>query len=164
MIGFPLLIVPLAIAASGFASSKLAPERSNAFTIVDRTGKYAAELQRDFDLGYQQMTLRELSEYVARWNLAAVDPQAPWSNRQSWLSEAEVRRFVALGGATAAIAELRPHLPPGAPAFEASDRYFVAVPAPPGVPVDQGPDAFGKAIQGALQKKASVLLEDHSKG
>lgn len=151
-----LLIVPLAIAASGFASSKLAPERSNAFTIVDRTGKYAAELQRDFDLGYQQMTLRELSEYVARWNLAAVDPKAPWSNRQSWLSEAEVRRFVALGGAKAAIAELRPHLPPGAPAFEASDRYFVAVPAPAGVPVDQGPDAFGKAIQGALQNDVAT--------
>ena len=46
-----LLVVPLAIAASGFASSKLAPERSSAYTIVDRTGRFGAELERRLDLG-----------------------------------------------------------------------------------------------------------------
>jgi ABC-2 type transport system permease protein len=151
-----LLIVPLALAASGFASSKLAPERSSAFTIVDRTGRFAPELQRDLNLGYQQETLHELSEYVARWNLAGVDPQAPWSNRQSWLSDAELQRFVERGGADAAIKELRPHLAQGTPEFEAPDRYFVAVPVPAGVPADKGAEAFGKGIEGALQNDVAT--------
>ena len=151
-----LLIVPLALAASGFASSKLAPERSSAFTIVDRTGRFAPELQRDLNLGYQQETLHELSEYVARWNLAGVDPQAPWSNRQSWLSDAELQRFVERGGAEAAIKELRPHLAQGTPEFEAPDRYFVAVPVPAGVPADKGAEAFGKGIEGALQNDVAT--------
>jgi ABC-2 type transport system permease protein len=151
-----LLIVPLALAVSGFASSKLAPERSSAFTIVDRTGRFAPEIERGLDLGYQQETLHELSEYVARWNLAAVEPQAPWSNRQSWLSDAAIRQFVERGGADAAIKELRPHLPQGTPAFEAPDRYFVAVPAPAGVATDDGPEAFGKGIEGALQNDVAT--------
>ena len=46
-----LLIVPLALAVSTFASSKLAPERSIAFTIVDRTGRFAPELERRIELG-----------------------------------------------------------------------------------------------------------------
>ena len=127
-----LLIVPVALAISGFASTKLAPERSSAFTIVDRTGRYAPVLKQRLEFGYQQQTLRELSTYVDRWHLGGVDPQASWSNRQSWLSPQEVERFVAAGGADAAIARLRPHLPADAPAFEAPDRFFVAVPPPAG--------------------------------
>jgi ABC-2 type transport system permease protein len=151
-----LLIVPLALAASGFASSKLAPERSSAFTIVDRTGRYAPELERRVELGYQQTVLHELSEYVVKWNLAGADPRAPWSDRQAWLSDAEVQRFVERGGADAAIRELRPHLPQGAPAFDPPERYFVAAPAPAGVPVDQGAEAFGKGIEGALQNDVAT--------
>lgn len=146
-----LLIVPFALAVSGFASSKLGPERSSAFTIVDRTGRYAPEIERRVELGYQQAVLRGLSEYVARWNLAGADPRAPWSNRQGWLAEGEVQRFVERGGAEAAIRELRPHLPQGAPEFDPPERFFVAAPAPAGVPTDQGPQVFGKAIEGALQ-------------
>jgi ABC-2 type transport system permease protein len=151
-----LLIVPLAIAVSGFASSKLAPERSSAFTIVDRTGRFAPEIERKLELGYQQRVLHELSDYVARWKLAEVDPGAPWANRQGWLSDAEVKRFEASGGGEAAIEALRPHLPQGAPEFEVPDRYSVSVPAPAGVATDQGADAFGKGIEGALQNDVAT--------
>lgn len=146
-----LLIVPLALAISGFASSKLAPERSIAFSIVDRSGRFAPEIERQLDFGYEQRVLHDLSAYVARWNLAAVDPRAPWSDRQSWLSANEVERFTVGGGAAAALAELKPHLPGGAPAFDVPDRYYVAVPPPAAAPTDRGPEAFGAAIQSALQ-------------
>jgi ABC-2 type transport system permease protein len=151
-----LLVVPVALAVSGFASSKLAPERSSAFTIVDRTGRFAPEIERNLELGYQQRTLHELSDYVDRWKLAKVDPGAPWANRQSWLSDPEVQRFKASGGADAAIKTLRPHLPEGAPEFAPADRFFVPVPAPAGVATDQGADAFGKGIEGALQNDVAT--------
>jgi ABC-2 type transport system permease protein len=146
-----LLIVPLAIAVSGFASSRLAPERSSAFTVVDRSGRFAPELEQRLELGYQQQVLRDLSTYVQRWKLADVDPQAPWSNRQSWLSESEIERFMAAGGAEAAIKQLQPHLPQGAPAFDIPDRYFVRTSPPADVPTDKGAAAFGKGIEKALQ-------------
>jgi ABC-2 type transport system permease protein len=146
-----LLVVPLALAASGFASSKLAPERSSAYLIVDRTGRFAPELERRLDLTYQQRTLRDLSTYVDRWKLGAVDPRAPWANRQSWLSESEVRRFAETGGAEAAVKQLTPHLPEGTPAFEVPEPLFVKAPPPAEVPLDQGAEAFGKAIEQPLQ-------------
>jgi ABC-2 type transport system permease protein len=146
-----LLIVPLALAVSGFASSKFAPQRSSAFTIVDRSGRFAPEIERRTELGYQQQVLRELSTYVDRWHLAGVDPAASWSNRQSWLSEGEIHRFEAAGGAKAAIARLSPHLPKGAPAFDIPERYFVAVPPPAGAVTDRGPEAFGSSVEKALQ-------------
>ena len=146
-----LLIVPLALAVSTFASSKLAPERSSAFMIVDRSGRFAPELERRIELGYQQEVLRELSTYVERWHLGNVDPRAPWSNRQSWLSENEIGRFVAVGGAETAVRRLKPRLPEGAPAFDIPKRYFVAMPPPAGAVTDRGPDAFGSSVAKALQ-------------
>ena len=146
-----LLIVPLAIAISAFASSRLAPERSSAFTIVDRSGRFAPELERRLELGYQQRVLRELSSYVERWNLGAVEPQAPWSSRQSWLSEGEVERFTDAGGAEAAIDALQPHLAADTPAFDIPERYYVAVPPPVQAVTDQGAEAFGKSVETVLE-------------
>jgi ABC-2 type transport system permease protein len=146
-----LLVVPLALAASGFASSKLAPERSSAYTIVDRAGGFAPELERRLDLAYQQRTLRDLSAYVDRWRLAGIDTGAPWANRQGWLSESEVKRFAEAGGAEAAVQRLAPHLPKGAPAFDVPKPLFVKAAPPAGVPLDQGAEAFGKAIEKPLQ-------------
>jgi ABC-2 type transport system permease protein len=146
-----LLIVPLAIALSGFASAKFAPSPSSAFTVVDKSGRFEPQLKQRLELGYQQAVLRGLSTYVDRWKLARIDPQAPWANRQSWLSEGEVARFAAAGGADAAVARLRRHLPKDAPVFEVPDRYFVEVPAPAGAVTDRGPDAFGQSMQQALQ-------------
>jgi ABC-2 type transport system permease protein len=149
-----LLVVPLALAISGFASSKLAPERSSAYIIVDKSGRFAPELDRRLELGYQQDALHQLSEYVARWNLAGIDPRAPWANPQAWLSESEVERFVNAGGADAAVARLQPHVPPGAAKLAVPQRYFVAVPPPAGVPTERGADAFGRGIAGVLQNDA----------
>lgn len=146
-----LLVVPLALAVSVFASSQLAPERSSAYTIVDRSGEFGPQLEQQLEVNYQQEVLRDLATYVERWELGEVDPAAPWSNRQSWLSEAEIARFVEGGGAEAAVQRLRPHLPEGAPEFEPAERFVIAVPPPEGAVVAEGPEAFGESINEALE-------------
>ncbi len=147
-----LLIVPLAIAVSAFASRKLGGPPKMAFTVVDASGRFGPALEKQLELSYQQRVLRGLSTYVDRWKLAGVDPNAPWARRGSWLSPAEVARFVAQGGADAAIATLTPKLPEGTPAFKPPERGYVEVPPPASVPTDQGAAAFGKAITGPLQR------------
>lgn len=151
-----LLVVPLAIALSGFVSSQLAPSTSSAFTVADKSGRFEPVLKQQLEFGYQQQALRALSTYVDRWKLAAVDRQAPWANRQSWLSPAEVARFAAAGGTESAIARLRPHLPEGAPAFDIPERLFVEVPPPAGAATDRGPDAFGESMAQALQNDVAT--------
>ncbi len=100
--------------------------------------------------------LRELSTWVERWKLASVDPEAPWAQRGSWLSDAEVSRFAAQGGADAALKALRPHMPKGATPFESPDPLYYKVPLPAGVPADVveqgGPEALGKAVAPALKE------------
>ena len=146
-----LLAVPLALAISIFASSQLAPESSSAYTIVDRSGRYAPQLEQRLEYGYQQETLRDLATYVERWDLAAAAPDAPWSDRQSWLSAAAVERFADMGGADAAIEQLRPHLPEDAPEFEPEERFYVPVPPPAEAVIDEGPQAFGESVKETLE-------------
>ena len=147
-----LLIVPLALGASVFATSRLAPSPSVAYTLVDRSGAFAEQLEARLERDYQRQVLRELSTYVERWELASVDPQAPWAQRGSWLLDAEVERFVREGGADAAIVRLGPALPEGATEFEPPERRFYRVPPPEGVPTGEGAQAFGAALAPTLKE------------
>lgn len=146
-----LLIVPLAIGVSLVASARLAPSQSVAYTLVDPSGRFEQRLEERLERDYQRQVLRDLSTYVERWELAAVDPTAPWAQRGSWLLDPEVSRFVAEGGAEAALARLRPHLPADATEFEMTARTYFRVPPPAGAPLDQGPEAFGKGVADALK-------------
>lgn len=146
-----LLIGPIALAGFSIAGSALGPERSNAFSIADRTGRYAEAIEARMEAGYQQQVLRDLSIYVLRLDLAGVDPQAPWANPQAWLVPSEVERFVAAGGAEAAVETLRPHLPTGAEEFEIEDRSYVLTDLPQEAVLDEGGEAFGASIEQALQ-------------
>lgn len=147
-----LLIVPLVIGLSGFASSKLAPTPSVAYILVDRSGRFADRLEQRLELDYQRQVLRDLSSYVERWKLASVDPAAPWAQRGSWLSDQAVQSFVKQGGADAALERLRPRLPKGAAEFEVPEKLYYPVPAPAGVAADKGPQAFGKAVAPAMKE------------
>ena len=146
-----LMIVPLALAVSIFGSIFFGPQTTSAFSLVDASGRYGAQVERRLELDHQREVLRSLSTYVDRWKLASVDPAAPWARRGAWASDAEVARFVAGGGAPAALRRLQPRLPEEASAFKPPPRYFVEIPPPGGAPVDKGPDAFGNALAGALQ-------------
>jgi ABC-2 type transport system permease protein len=147
-----LLIVPLAIGASIFATTALAPSESVAFTLVDASGRYSDRLEQRLERGHQRQVLRDLATYVERWKLAPVDPQAPWARRDSWLVDTEVERFVAQGGAEAALERLRPNLPDDASAFEIPEREHQMIDPPAGVPTDRGPEAFGEAIAPHLKE------------
>jgi ABC-type Na+ efflux pump permease subunit len=146
-----LLIVPIALAVSIFASVSFAPRNDVAYTIVDASGRYAPAVQHRLELNYQQQVLHDLSTYVERWKLASVDPTAMWAIKGAWASDLAVEKFIADGGEPAAWRKLQPRLPEGAPPFKLPTRYYVAVPPPAGAPVDKGPDAFGKAVAGPLQ-------------
>ncbi len=78
-----LLIVPLAITVSAFASTVFAPQTSSAFTLVDASGRYGPTIERRLELDYQREVLRDLSTYVDRWKLASVDPGAVWARREA---------------------------------------------------------------------------------
>jgi ABC-type Na+ efflux pump permease subunit len=147
-----LLIVPLMIGISGFVSSRLAPKPGVAFTLVDRSGRFDSQLQNRLEFDRQRIALRELSTYVERWKLGSVDPTAPWAQRGSWLADGSVRRFAAAGGADAALKRLRPHLPPGATAFEMPERLYYRIAPPAGAAGAASPAAFGKAVAPALKE------------
>ena len=146
-----LLIVPLAIGATIFASSRLAPQSNVAFTLVDHSGRFADRLEERFELDHQRQVLRDLSTYAERWNVASADPAAPWARRGSWLLDAEVQRFVAQGGVDAALDRMHPRLPADAAEFEPPERLYRQVPPPEGVPTDEGPEAFGTALAPKLK-------------
>lgn len=146
-----LLIVPAAIAISIVGARAFAPQASEAFTLVDASGRYGAIIERRLELDYQREVLRDLATYVDRWKLAPLAPGAPWARRDAWLSDAEVARFTADGGTAAALRRLPSHLPAGAPAFKPPPRDFIEVAPPPGVSTGQGPEVFGREIAAPMQ-------------
>ena len=146
-----LLIVPVSLAISIFASIMFGPQNTSAFSLVDASGLYKARIEQRLELAYQRDVLRSLANYVDRWKLASVDPGAPWARRGAWVSEPEVARFVAEGGEPAAMRKLQGRAPSDAPAFKLPKRAYVEVPPPAGAPTNQGPDAFGRGLSGALQ-------------
>jgi ABC-2 type transport system permease protein len=147
-----LLLVPLAIGVFVFASSRLAPQSSAAFTLVDASGDYGASIERRLELDYQRQVLRDLATYVDRWRLASVEPGAVWARRDAWPADASVAGFIAEGGAAAAVRRLRSRLPEGAPAFKPPPRSYIEITPPAGVPTDQGAEAFGQAIATPMQR------------
>jgi len=149
-----LLIVPLALAVSIFASTRFAPQPGAAFTLVDASGRYGPAIERRLELDYQREALRSLATYVDRWNLASVEPGAVWARRDAWPADAAVARFIAEGGSDAALRRLQPRLPQEAPAFKPPPRTFIEIAPPPGVPTGQGPEAFGRAIAAPMQGDA----------
>jgi ABC-2 type transport system permease protein len=146
-----LLIMPLAIGVSITVSTRFAPNNSVAYAIVDASGRYGPGVERRLEMDYQREVLRNLSTYVDRWKLTSVDPAAPWAHRGAWALDAEVARFIAIGGAPAATKRLEGRLPEGAPAFKPPTRYFVQVPPPSAAAAAQGAEAFGQAVAGPLQ-------------
>ena len=146
-----LLIVPVSIGVSVFATTRLTPQYNVAYTLYDASGRYGPGVERRLQLDYQREVLRNLSSYVERWNLASVDPAAPWARRGAWASDAAVAQFMADGGVEAATRRLQPRLPQGAPPFKPPANLSVEVPPSAGVPTDRGAEAFGAAMAGPLQ-------------
>lgn len=153
-----LAAAPLALAISGFATNALAPEESTAYSVVDDSGRFDATIAAQIDVTYQQNTLRDLAEYVDRWDLQDVDPQAPWADRQAWLNPAEIQRFIDMGGAEAAAAALAPELGENVPPYEIDDPYYIRVPVPEEAVIPASGDAPGETLLAALE--GDIAFED----
>ncbi|WP_271078861.1 ABC transporter permease [Aurantiacibacter sp. MUD61] len=155
---FMIAAVPVALAISGFASSKLAPERSVAFSIVDETDAYEERITARLELDYQASELRDLAEYVERWELQDAVPDAPWASRQSWLIPAEIQRFADMGGSEAAIEALEPFREEGVPEFEPDDRSYEQVAFPDGLNLPAAGEEPDEQLIAALE--GDVDIED----
>jgi polyvinyl alcohol dehydrogenase (cytochrome) len=140
------LIVPLIIAAVPLAQNLFGKSQTVGYVLVDKTGRFAAQINQRVDLDYQRQILINLLVYAQEWRASSTTrgaeavPQAESSS-----SDAAVQNFVAAGGAPALLRLLKPRLLPSAPPFPAPPRPFVEVPLPDGVATDSA-DRFGASI------------------
>lgn len=151
-----LAALPVALAISGFASNALAPERGTAYTIVDDTGQFGDAIENRLELDFQRDSLRDLAEYVERWDLQDAAGDAPWANRQAWLVPGEVERFANMGGAQAAVDAFAGNLPDGAPEYEVDERWYERVSLPEGITVPEASEEPGEAMLTALEGDRTV--------
>ena len=168
-----LLALPIALGISILSSSLSRPPDSSAYMLIDQSGgRYGGAIERRLELDHQRRVLANLAAYVRRWNVASADrrapspyapspphapsPHPPWASSHAWFSDAEVDAFVRSGGASGALRDIEPRLPPGAPPFDAPKPGFVEVAAPANLPLDQGPDRLGSALVPYFQGEIST--------
>ncbi|MDQ3078517.1 MAG: ABC transporter permease [Pseudomonadota bacterium] len=124
-----LLILPFAFAIAPLAQRFMNEDKADRVMVVDQgDGASAAILEKQLNLDEQRRGLNELSRYVQKHKLRS-NPASLWAQHDRWYSDAEVARFTAEGGLTAALNQLRPGLPRGTPEFEGPDPLYELVPA-----------------------------------
>ncbi len=146
-----LLVLPVVIGISQVAGRFFRPTLESAYVIVDASGDYAPAIERRLEINYQRSELSALSDYVQRWKLGAVKPDAIWAKGERWFSDDQVDQFIAGGGIDAAVEIVKPHTPPEAGVYEIDKRNYMKAAVPAGVPVDQGPDALKAGLDPFLQ-------------
>jgi ABC-type Na+ efflux pump permease subunit len=144
-----LLILPLAFAIAPLAQRFMETDETDRVMVVDLgTGANGKAVQDQLTLDEQRRVLNNLSRYVQRHKLRT-DPAALWSKHDRWYSDTEVARFVADGGADAALAKLNPIIPSGTPEFDAPEPFYEVVPS----------DAELRRLSGAaLEQRIEGLL------
>ncbi|MCV0383276.1 MAG: ABC transporter permease [Erythrobacter sp.] len=126
-----LLILPVALALGPILGETLADEDATRVTVVDRSGgSAAAALEARFGFEDDGETLRSLSRYVQRYDLAAADPQAPWAQHDRWYTPADVAAFRQAGGLDGALEKIERVRPEGVPQFEPDSPSYAFLPAP----------------------------------
>jgi polyvinyl alcohol dehydrogenase (cytochrome) len=151
MIGLPAfwvisLLIPLIIAVAPVAQSLLSRPQTVGYVLIDKSGRYAPQVNERVDVDYQRQVLIALLQYVQQWRIDSVAPVGEQAAQaQSSSSDAAVRNFVAAGGAQAVLRALKPRLSPNAPAFRAPPRPFLELPLPEGV-LAESADLLGTSI------------------
>ena len=126
-----LLILPVALALGPILGETLADEDATRVTVVDRSGgSAAAALEARFGFEDDGETLRSLSRYVQRYDLAAADRQAPWAQHDRWYTPADIAAFRQAGGLDGALERIETVRPEGVPQFEPDSPSYEFLPAP----------------------------------
>ncbi len=144
-----LLILPLAFAIAPLTQRFMDSDEADRVMIVDQSGTDAGrQLAARFDADQQRRVLNDLSRYVQRHKIAA-DSADLWAQHDRWYSEADIARFKAEGGLSAALAKLGRAIPDDAPEFEPRKPVVTLVPADTGLAQVQGR---------ALESRVEALL------
>ncbi len=148
------LIVPIFVLVAPFAQSILGRSKTVGYVLVDRSGRYSAQINRRLELDYQRQVLVQLLVYAGEWMNAGrtsgaipnvqASPQIGAASRDS-LSDAVVEGFMSAGGATTILRALKPRLSRSAPPFQPPGRPLVEIPVPKDVNTNTA-DRFGASI------------------
>jgi polyvinyl alcohol dehydrogenase (cytochrome) len=150
------LIVPVLVILAPLARS-LAKSKTVGYVLVDKSGQYAARIERRLELDYQRQVLFQLLMYAREWRAGGGSSPDIQSSPQAGTSssDAMVEGFIAAGGAPAVLRQLRPKLLPGAPPFEPPLRPLLEIPVPDDVDTS-GPDRFGASIGPSFQESVNT--------
>src|SRR5258707_5377861 len=147
------LLIPLIVAAAPLAESLFSRSQTVGYVLLDKSGRYAAQINQRVELDYQRQVLINLLVYAQQWRASSAAPASERAvQAESSLSDAAVRNFVAAGGALATLRLLKPTLFPSAPVFHAP-RPFVELPLPDGVATDSA-DRVGASIGPHFQESS----------
>ena len=146
-----LLILPLARAIGPLSQRFLHRDEPDRVMIVDRSGGAAGEaIARQLTLDHNRDVLNALSHYVRRHHLEVAGAGEPWAEHDRLYSDADVARFVAAGGAPAAMTRLARVAPSGTPEFDPPKSDYELVPAPLSV-ANAAKDKLDAPLQALLQ-------------
>jgi ABC-2 type transport system permease protein len=142
------LLFAIAIAVTGWLA-RSTPSRQ--FVVVDQSGAFAASIEQSVERAYQRSVLQALGTYV-RQNLRVgqterVDLSAVPADGGPPADQAAVEAFIEAGGSEAFLAQFRPFLAEGAPAFEAPSRAFSRVELPEGIDAGASVDEILAALR-----------------
>nr|WP_245198011.1 ABC transporter permease [Sphingomonas kaistensis] len=144
-----LLILPIAFALAPLTQRFMGDSDPDRVMIVDQAAFGAGrQITERLRLDEDRRAMSDLARYVERHKLAAPADE-PWSRNDRWFSDAEVQRFGAEGGVTAALARLKPAMPADIPEFERPEPRFEIVTPPADFSRLQGP---------ALDQRLETLL------
>jgi ABC-2 type transport system permease protein len=149
-----VVMVPLIFVIIAATQVFFLPPPGSAFIIVDRTGRYGEQIEHQVELSYQRQVVEQFAAYARRWQVEPPTPNAGWGKPGGHTpSDAETEAFLNQGGLDAALAEIKPLLPPNAPAFSPPARRFLSVPPPAGMAADESAETLGAAIKPYLADK-----------
>ena len=120
------VILFLSIQVPIWLEKKATPVRY--FVLVDQSGKFSDVVQSGLEKDHQKQVLEELNDY-ARKNATGSEVSALLKEFNEHNPQA-LDKFISKGGKDFFLTQLRPHLKPGAPAFQEPRRPFQSVKAP----------------------------------
>lgn len=146
------LIVPVLVILAPFASS-LGKAKTVGYVLVDKSGQYAASIDRRIELDYQRQVLFQLLMYAREWRAGGGSRPEIQSSSQTGTtsSDAMTEAFIAEGGAPAVLRQLKPRLLPTAPPFDPPIRPLVEIPVPRNIDTSDA-DRFGASIGPRFQE------------
>ena len=147
-----LLMMPVMFAIIGIVPSWIARQQSiTTFFVLDRAGGNVDVIDKGMERGYARAEMASLQSYLDRY----VENPAPAGDAvtlyphssaldsgTSQISQADIDRFLAMGGSKGVLARAEPYLVSGAPGFEPPRKQFARLPLPADIGQAATPEAF----------------------